>query len=763
MPDIRRVLLALVLLLPLAADAQDCRITLSGRVLDDHDRTPLEFTSVLLVESGRGTIADSLGRYRLEGLCPGTYTLQASHVGCDPVVLRLTLSADTVVDLFPEHHIEVLEAITATAFRVSDAPSQTRSELRGRDLERLQGRSLAEMTSEVAGVDQVRTGPGIAKPMIHGLSGNRILLVQHGLRQEGQQWGQDHAPEIDPAVAGSITVIKGAEGVRFGPDALGGVILVTPPPLPRVHGIGGTVRSELRSNGLGGSVSASLQGGLRRDGWGWRATGSAKLLGDAQAPRYNLSNTGVREEGLSLQAGFVGNHTTAELYYSLYTAEFGILRAAHIGNLTDLQAALQADVPWYREPFTYALGSPRQGVTHHLAKAEVSRELDHLWTLKGRYGIQFDERREYDIRRGDRSDKPALDLALASQQLDFSLEHRSWKHFRGAVGITGQYQANSNMPGTGVKPLVPNYALAGLAAWATERYIRERYELEAGIRYDLRDLEVLRTDGQGGVLRDTRRFPNLNASVGGLFRPAPRWTLTLNAGSAFRAPGVHELYSEGLHHATASIEQGDPTMGTEKGLKAIVSARYDAPGASFECSGYLQHIDGFILLRPEQELLLTIRGAFPLFRYVQTDARIRGVDAGWRIDLLPWLEYAGQGSLLWGDDLGADIPLFGMPPFRLRHSLKAHREALGPWRDLEVQLGAAHIARQFRAPDTDLAPAPPGYSLATASLGASLRGLRLEAGADNLLDAAYRSYLDRLRYFADAPGRNLWFRASFTF
>jgi iron complex outermembrane receptor protein len=752
-----------LLAIPLTADAQECLITLSGRVLDDHERTPLEYTSVLLVESGRGTIADSLGRYRLEGLCPGTYTLQASHVGCDPVVLRLTLSADTVVDLFPEHHIEMLEAITATAFRVSEAPSQTRSELRGRELERLRGRSLAEMTSEVAGVDQVRTGPGIAKPMIHGLSGNRILLVQHGLRQEGQQWGQDHAPEIDPTVAGSITVIKGAEGVRYGPDALGGVILVTPSPLPRVEGMGGTVRSEVRSNGLGGSVSATLQGGLRKEGWGWRATGSAKLLGDAHSPRYNLSNTGLREGGLSLQAGYMGNHTTAELYYSLYTAEFGILRAAHIGNLTDLQAALQADQPWFREPFTYALNSPRQGVTHHLVKAETSRELDHLWTLKGRYGLQVDGRREYDIRRGDRSDRPALDLTLASQQLDLSVEHRSWKHFRGAAGITGQYQANANDPGTGVRPLVPNYALAGIAAWATERYIRDRFELEAGIRYDRRDLEVLRADGQGGVLRDIRHFPNLNASVGGLFRPAPRWTVTLNAGSAYRAPGVHELFSEGLHHATASIEQGDPTMGTEKGMKAIASVRYEAPRASFEASGYLHRIDGFILLRPEQELQLTIRGAFPLFRYVQTDARIRGVDAGWRIDLLPWLEYAGQGSLLWGDDLGAGIPLFGMPPFRLRHGLKAHREALGIWRELEVQLGAAHIARQFRAPDTDLSPAPAGYDLANLSLGASLRGLRLEAGADNLFDAAYRSYLDRLRYFADAPGRNLWLRASITF
>lgn len=758
------VMLTLIALIPNLSKGQDCQITLQGKVLDEHDLSPLEFTSVYLVESGIGTLADSSGYYMITGLCPGTYTLMASHVGCDPVEMQILLTKDTVIDLFAEHHIEILETITATAYKVAEAPSQTRSELSGVGLERLQGRSLAQMLSGISGVNIVRTGPGIGKPMIHGLYGNRILIVQNDVRQEGQQWGVDHAPEIDPTVAGKLTVIKGAEGVRYGPDALGGVILVTPDPLPRSAGMQGTVLSELQSNGWGGKIGATVQGGMRHPGWGWRSTGSIKVLGDASSPEYMLTNTGVREAGLSGQLGFTGNQSTVDVYYSLYKGQFGILRAAHIGNLTDLEAALSASEPWYHRPFSYNQTSPRQDVIHHLAKVEASQQLSHMWTVKGRYSFQYDGRKEFDVRRSSgESDRPALDMVIISQQLDALAEHRPWRHFKGTFGSSVQYQSNYNIAGTGIRPLIPNYISSTVAVYGIERYIRDNYELEAGLRYDYRYQEISRYNAQNELESPLREFNNLNFSLGGLYRFDEAWTAIVNVGTAFRAPGVNELYSQGLHHATASIEQGDDQLNLEKGLKTVGTLTCKLKSIEFDISGYINSINGYIYLKPDEAYALTIRGAFPVFQYEQTDVLIYGTDISLRYVFLKNLQYAGQASLLWADDHGSDQPLFGMPPIQFRHNLSFQWPIDGNWKLLEADLGIKQVLRQYQAPNYDYADVPPAYILVTAALTAAYQNKRFILGVDNLLNSTYRDYLDRLRYFADGPGRNVYFKFNLQF
>jgi len=651
--------------------------------------------------------------------------------------------------------------VTASAYRVAPASSQTRSELSGQELQRLQGRSLAQMLSGISGVNMVQTGPGIQKPVIHGMYGNRILLVQNEVRQEGQQWGIDHAPEIDPTVAGKITVIKGAEGVRYGPDALGGVILITPDPLPRTPGISGTLLSELQSNGRGGKLAMTMQGGFRKEGWGWRSTGSLKMLGDMVAADYPLSNTGVQEAGWSAQGGFTGNKHTLDVYYSLYRGRFGILRAAHIGSLSNLEEAIAASEPWYQRPFRYTMINPRQEVTHHLVKAEASRLIDNLWTLRGRYSFQWDDRQEFDIRRGDRDSRPALDLRILSGQGELQAEHRTWRHWKGIAGASFQHQSNFNMPGTGTRPLIPNYLALTASFFAMERYIRDDYEWEAGMRYDYRYLDVSRYNPAGLLEEPDFHFSNLNFSGGGLYRFAPGWTAIMNLGTAFRAPGVNELFSEGLHHASAAIEEGNDRLRPERGLKLVGTLRRSATRWEAEVSGYLHDIRGFIYLQPAGEYALTIRGAFPVFRYAQTDARILGSDLSLRYQLFPWLSWRGQGSWIWAEDRRQDQYLFGIPPLQLRQELGFRMDTKAGRLDLDLH--ARHAARQHRNPDSDFMDAPPAYTLIGASLTLERSRQRYMAGAENLLNTPFRDYLDRLRYFADGPGRNFYVKLQWQF
>lgn len=735
-----------------------CTLQLSGTVLDEHDLTPLDYSTIYVLETGKGALADSLGAYTLTGLCPGKITVVCSHVGCDPVQISLILTRDTILDFYPEHHIEVLDQVVTTANKVAEAPAQTRTDLSGQTLERLQGRSLAQMLESISGVSMVQTGPGIAKPMIHGLYGNRILIVQNDVRQEGQQWGIDHAPEIDPTVAGTMTVIKGAEGVRYGPDALGGVILVKPDPLPRSPGLTGALMTHLQSNGRGGKVAGRIEGGFRRPGWGWRATGSLHLLGDQAAPDYILSNTGQREWGFSAQTGYTGNKGTVDAYYSLYRAGFGILRAAHIGNLTDLQEAIMADEPWVQNPFTYEILNPRQSVIHHLAKVEASRKISGMWTLKGRYSLQFDERKEYDVRRGDRDNIPALDLTIISQQGEILAEHRPWRHLAGTVGTSVQYQSNYNVPGTGVRPLIPNFTSTTASVFAFERYIQPTYELEGGVRADYRSMEVAKFNDQDQLIRPTFDWFNISGSAGGLFRFSPDWQATLQVASAFRAPGANELFSEGLHHSTAALEIGNDSLGIERSLKTILTIQQRRPGWTVSLSTYLNPIYGFIYLRPTGDYELTIRGAFPVFRYEQTNALLAGLDLDLTVAVASWLDYQGQAALLWSDDLQQASPLFGMPPLQFRHSLRLHNQPDASGGALSAGIQVRQVLRQDQSPAEDFAPPPPGYTIVGLTAEWSRGRTRVTAGVDNLLNRPYRDYLDRLRYFVDAPGRNIYLK-----
>lgn len=755
-----------VLLMVLAVSLQihaQCTLQITGQVLDEHDQSPLDYSTIYILESGKGTLADSLGRFTLKGICPGTWTLTCSHIGCDPISTTIVLTTDTILNFYPEHHIELLDQITTTANKISEAPAQTRTDLSGQALERLQGRSLAQMVSSISGVTMVQTGPGIAKPMIHGLYGNRILIIQNDVRQEGQQWGVDHTPEVDPTIAGKMTVIKGAEGVRYGPEALGGVILMKPDPLPRAPGIRGTLMSLLQSNGWGGKVAATLEGGFRRPGWGWRTTGSIHMLGDQQAPDYFLSNTGQREGSFSIQSGYTGYKGTVELYYSFYRAQFGILRAAHIGNLSDLEAAIAANEPWYQVPFSYQILNPRQAVNHHLAKIEASRKLSAMWTLKSRYNIQFDNRKEYDIRRGDRDNIPALDLTIISQQAEILAEHRPWRHLTGAAGVSGQYQTNYNEPGTGVRPLVPNYTSATASLFGFERYIHNRYELEAGLRADYKTLRVAKFDDQNQIIRPSFDWLNVSATGGGLYRFSPQWDASFQLASAFRSPGPNELYSEGLHHSTAALEIGRDDLTIERSLKSILTVRHHSNGLTIDLSGYVNPIYGYIFLEPSGEFDLTIRGAFPVYTYQQTDALLTGIDLDVRMDLTSWLAYQGNAALLWSDDQNSDEPLFGMPPFQFNHNLSVFSKQTAEGNNFAFRVQAKHVLRQKHSTSTDYSAPPQGYALVGLVGEWQKANIRLNLGVDNLFNNTYRDYLDRLRYFVDAPGQSVYINCFYHF
>jgi len=763
--------LLLVLLLPIMAMAQPdaCTLTLSGRVIDEHDGQALSFAEIFIPSLGKGGVADEEGRFRIEGLCAGTYTLRVAHLGCEPITHEVRLTKDLVIDFKLEHHVEELKELEVILDRPDENVGHARQALGREAMVSAGGQSIAEMLAALPGVTLLTSGPSIAKPVIHGLSGNRILTLNQGVRQEDQQWGTDHAPSIDPLSSDRLTVVKGAASVQYGSDAIGGVVIAEPVELPRKPGLSGELRGIGILNGRGGGGSVMLQGGVPGlSGLGWRVQASGRAVGDGEAARYNLSNTGAREWAASASIGFRDHRRSAAFYYSRFERELGILRAAHIGSTTDLQRAIESGVPWYVEDFTYGIDAPRQTVTHHLLKASAGISLTDRNRLDATYAYQGNARQEYDIRRGGRSARPSLDLFLGTHTGELILKHWLGPHVHGKAGFTGLLQANYNVPGTGVRPLLPDYQRWNAGAFVLEHFpFGDRLELEAGARAEATAIDV--DLGTGDSPNRRYDFFNHALSAGANWQPRDSLQLRVNLSSAFRPPHVSELHSQGLHHSAAAIEEGDASLGSERALKAVLDASAATRNGRLRIDATLHaaRIDGYIYQRPDGTRL-TIRGAFPVFRYTATDAVITGADLSMQARLGKGFTAVLKGSAVRGRDMEQGDWLFLMPGDRMELKLRKQVKVIGEWRELEAEVSSLVVLKQWRyQADLDFTNPPADYHVLSATLSAARRmgkhELRIGMRGSNLLNAAYRDYLDRFRYYADARGIDIQLWLALTF
>ncbi|MBC7893736.1 MAG: TonB-dependent receptor, partial [Sphingobacteriaceae bacterium] len=725
----------------------------------------------------RSALSDSSGTYVLKNLCQGRYTLVCQLIGYAPTQVSVTLRHD---DDFRQNLALIeedvhLQDVVVTARR--NVPStQARTELSGAALDRSRGQSLGEALKAVTGVTTLQTGSAISKPVIHGLHSNRVLILNNGIRQEGQQWGAEHAPEVDPFVAKKISVLKGAAGVRYGADAVGGVILVEPDPLPDTSGVSGEINLVGFSNGRQGVASGLVQGGLGEwRGFGWRAQGTAKRGGDVSTGDYRLVNTGIRELNFSLAAGYRARRAGAEVFFSQFNTQVGIFSGSHIGSTTDLAAALQSPRPrpeYTPDAFSYRLDRPYQDVRHTLLKTRTTWQPEPGGTLTLTLARQFNYRAEYDITR--QSNAAQQRFRLTTYTSEALWEHpRIGKRISGSVGLTGLLQENRSSGLQLALPLsrtvlIPNFRQTTGGVFFIERLVLPRWELEAGLRLDGRRLKTFQkrfaTAVSSEVSETTRLNHNVSGTVGAIFTVKEGLTARFNAGSAWRPPTVNELYSEGVHHGAATYEEGDARLSPETAYNASLTLNYANPRMAAEMTLFNNYIQNFIYLQPQDSARLTVRGAFPYFRYTQVDATFRGFDASLSALLTKYLTLTSKYAFLRVRDVRNDRFLVSIPANRWENGL---RYAF-PKRRAYIGLGSLFVARQTRVePGSDFAPPPPAYWLWNAEAGLTLktanRPLDLSLSVSNLFDVSYREYLNRFRYFADELGRNVALRAKWAF
>lgn len=745
---------------------QKCDLSIRGKIIHLENNEPILGAYVWITESNTGAASDENGNFFIKDLCPGIYNMTIQYLGHKEIKERIDLSEGALNKTFRMEDVSMeLSGVEIHGHREAIQTTTSVTSLYGEALLETRGENLGESLKRIAGVTTFSTGNSISKPVIHGMHSNRIMILNNGIRLEGQQWGAEHAPEIDPFIADEITVIKGAETVRFGPEAMGGVIMVTPAALPtkkesltNIHLLGGT-------NGQMGNISATHSSGSDKiKGLGYRFQGSAKRAGNIKSPDYYQGNTGLSEYSSSASVGYSSTKLGIEGYYSFFNTSLGILRDSHTGNLDDLENIIANGRPFSDPGFTYDLTNPKQVVTHHLAKLKSHYHISDRWKINFQYGFQFNNRQEYDKRRGDLNERPSLDLELYTNTIDLFADHTHKNEFSGTWGINLIQQANSNIPGTGVTPLIPNYDMLNAGIYMIEKYSKGPLELEAGLRFDIRTISTARYV-QSELQEAELNYRNFSAFLGGLYQLSPSVTFSSNLGSAWRAPNVNELFSQGLHHGAAAVEIGDPVLNSEKSFKWVNEIAYDGEKTHWELTAYANRIQDYIYLNPTGETFVSLRGTFNVYEYLQADAFFYGFDLSGSYEFTDKISGYAKGSIIRAKNTEANNYFPFIPSDRMDWGLSF--EFGKKQQTNKLTLSNMLVARQHREPDFDLAPAPPGYSLV--NLGYQRQFLigndKLNIGIQiqNLLNSSYKEYMNRFRYFTDDIGRNVLLKINYQF
>ena len=507
-----------------------------------------------------------------------------------------------------------------------------------------------------------------------------------------------------------------------------------------------------------------------------------------------LSNTGLKELDFAVKLGKNKIISGWEAIYSRFSNEIGILRVSHIGNIQDLLSALSSDKPLRINPFTHKISSPKQQVEHQNFQFSFFKNQKDRgrWELK--YNYQINQREEFDIRRGGRSEIPAIDILLKTHNLAASFFWEKTLRWNFELGMIGLYQDNFSNPRTGVRRLIPDYFKYEIGSFFLGKYkLNNFFSWDLGLRVDRVFIEAQKYYKNnfwlergysetfsafergiyGSQILINPKFSYLNFSshtgfstlIGNEIESSLSYILSQ------RAPNSSELFSDGLHHSLATIEYGDLSLSKETTHKLLMSL--SKPNGSFTGSlePYLAKTFNYIFIEPKR-LDQTIRGAFPVWEYDATDAFLWGIDLNAKIDFNNQFYFQTTASYIYAQDTLNESPIISIPPFnstqRLNYSSQNKK-----W---DFQLSHHYVSKQNRFPDNnfnysviengtfqsklvDISSTPEPYHKLDLIFSLYLNeftksGSQLRFFVQNITNSDYRNYLNRMRYYASEIGRS---------
>lgn len=772
----KSILNILFLFSALGAAAQ-CDITLSGKVISGKDNELLPFATLYIQELKSGVAANEKGVFSIEKLCPGKYTFRISEIGHVTLDTVLAISTNTNIMLRLAAAPTQLKTATVEAqgIKKQEIQSLQKEEIAGVEIDKTRGLSLGESLKSITGVNSIQTGPSISKPMIHGLYGNRILIMNNGVRLESQTWGSDHAPEIDPFIATKFSVIKGAASIRYGANAMAGVVLVEPKEMPGHKYLGGELNLVGASNGRSGTASGYLEGafGKKLSGLSWRVQGTVRQTGNYSTPDYYLRNTASKENNYSAGLSYSKKNVGLDLFYSRFNTVLGIYTGSHIGNLNDLYLAFNSPEPVAKSEFSYNIERGYQTVDHQLIKAKGFYNFKKAGKLEYTFARQENKRAEYgeDLSYNQSivdQNIPDAYFQLITHTSDLVWEHHPIKNVTGSIGINYITQGNV-FRGLDYRALIPNYRTYGAGAFILEKWNRHKLTIEAGARYDYEWMRTYLLDFTTLKLSSNDySWQNCSGTLGAIYEFNSALSLNVSSGIGWRPPAPIEMFALGIHQSAASFEIGDINLKAERSYNSQAYLNYKTKRADFEVGGYFNVIDNYIYLKPLPDPVITIGGVYPAFKYTQANVYYSGLDANLNLKITKSIALISKTTIVYAYNISNHEYLIYVPANRFDNGISFTKDSIWKLKDNYLSFSVLTVARQNHVPpNSDYVPPPKGYTLLNAAIGFSIpvkkQLIAISLSVTNITNVAYRDYLNRFRYYTNDLGRAFTVRLKIPF
>ena len=780
------------------SQADSCTFSFDGKVVDIETKEPIPFVTIKLNGTDKFTHTNFEGDFHFDSLCTQNNTFSISCYGYCTSVCNQE-HHDQLHPIFLNQQVTQLETVLLHVPKNEKTGTKTIAQVRieKSEFNNNPAQSLASMMAEQEGVTFASTGSNVQLPVIHGLYGNRILILNNGLKHGFQNWGTDHAPEIDVSSANAITLIKGAAGVRYGPEALGGAIIIEPNPLHLNEPFYAKIGLGAETNGRG--LSSKLAGGQGFKKWSYFINGNLTKIGDRHTSDYQLSNSGKEETSFGFGTRYHHKNWDIKIHYSNLNQKLALLRSAIAESGNAFVKAINSNEPTFITPFSYDINAPYQLTGHQLLKSEINWWYSDDAKLTFQVGKQVNNRKEYDVRRN--IDKPIIDLDLLTSDYQLEWKHPSWFKLNGVLGLQAFVQDNDNNPGTGTSPFVPNYNTQRYSAYLIESRKFGKNTFEAGLRLDNENNNVRGRESNQSIFRDKYSFTNLSSSIGYVREISKNSSFRTNIGTAWRPPNMAELYSFGQHgfqssfgllrHTSNSenvlstdrvIAMSESATQAEQGYKFINEFHTHKNKSTHTLSVYSHYIKNYIYDRP-YAVIGTVRGPMPVFIYEQADAFFIGTDYSWKIDWTKQLSGNLGFSYLYSQNTSKNEALIKQAPVALHYQLIWKQAKFWFFESSKVSAKPSYTFQQYHAPQTispeklidgsvlitpeteifDFKDAPEGYFLIDLAWHFTWKNIEGSIAVNNVLNTSYRSYLNEMRYFVDEPGRNLLFSFNYLF
>ena len=741
--------------------------SLNGTIIDAKTKQPLQGASIIIHDTKVGTISKQDGTYTTSFFQSGNYLVEVSYQGYASIIETIEINGNTTKNFSLQETVVEQDAVTVTgttsASKIKNSP-QPVVVVSKTDLFRTSSTNIIEALSKsVSGLSILTTGPAIAKPVIRGLGYNRMVTINDGIRQEGQQWGDEHGIEIDEASIQKAEVLKGASSLMYGSDAMAGVLnLISNQPIQE-----STIKSNINLGYLDNnkmiSTHANVAGNFK-GGYNFNVYGSYKSAADYEN-KYDgkVFNSRFQEQNFGGYIGINKDWGYSHLLLSNFNQKIGLVEGARdavTGEFTVFSETPQEHIATNDELNSRDFYTPYQLINHFKLAIDNSVNLK-----KGRltFNMAYQENKRKEFGNNLAPTTPDLFFDLRTINYNFQYHLQEINNWKTVVGINGMSQQNENKAD---EVLIPEYKQYDLGGFITTKKSFNKLTVTGGFRGDHRSLSTSRFEDGAAVKFNKleKTFSNVSGSIGASYNANDNLTFKLNVARAFRSPTVSELSSNGAHEGTNRYEYGNSNLKSETSLQVDAGMEVNNEHISFAVNAFYNSIKNYIFYNKLQstmggDSMVEVGGnTISAFQFNQSNARLVGFEANLDIHPHPldWLHFQNSFSMVAGtfaNEFAGSKNLPFMPPARLLSELKADFKKVGKGlKNVYVKLEADNNFAQkniFNSFNTETATN--AYSLINIGLGADVlfnkkNAFSVSVGLNNITDIAYQSHLSRLKY-----------------